>query len=127
MSVQYFQNGDKDWYILKKILQNLSGISDGTIPVPTTPGSVGAPTTQTDVTVATAGTAVQAIAAGSKGYIAAAVGNTGLLYVGDANVTNASGTKKGFILSQAGLSPLLSGPVYVNADNNGDLAGVTTI
>lgn len=127
---QNLNYGDRDnWgQILRKILMNLAGIANGTFSIVTSSsgGSLGVPTTQTDATVATAGTRVLAIAAGTKGMISAAVGNTGLLYVGDITVTNAAGTKKGIILSQAGMSPVLTGPIYIDADTNGDKAGVTT-
>lgn len=110
--------------IFKRILENLNGIASGSSSIVVTAGA-GTPSTQADAVVATAGTRVLAIAGGQKGMLSAAIDNDGFMYVGDVTVTNASGGKKGIILSQAGMSPILTGPVYVDADNNGDLVGVT--
>lgn len=125
MAVQDYNPRDNLWILVRKILQNLAGIADGSFPIPFTPGSGGPITTNSNVTIAVTGTAVLAIPANEKGYIVAAQGNAASLFVGDSTVTN-GGAKRGIELSMLGFSPLLTGPVYVNG-TAGDIAGVTIV
>lgn len=111
--------------IFKRILDNLYQMTTGAVSISFTPGAGSAPTAASNATIAVTGTAVQAIAAGSKGYILAAQGNTGSIFVGGATVTN-GGANRGLELSPLGLSPLLTGPVFING-TAGDIGGVVTV
>lgn len=90
--------------------------------------------TLSDVIVDTVGSAKQCAGQVSpRGVMVCAdLNNTGTIYVGDSTVTNGSGSKRGFALTQAGqLSVVLpvnnTNQIYVNADNNGDRATITVL
>ena len=85
--------------------------------------------TGNDLVCATAGTAVQGanVAVTNEITIIAYPTNTGNVYIGASDVTNSSGSKRGVILLPAGMVKLSVSnlnKVYINADTNGDGAGV---
>lgn len=122
-----YRPGDNWGQIFRKILQNIAGIASGSFTVNFSPGAGTAPTTPANAAIAVTGTAVQAIAAGSKGYIMNPLTANGdrSIYVGGATVTN-GGTNRGIELSPGGISPLLTGPVFINGTSP-DVAGVTLV
>lgn len=90
--------------------------------------------TLADVIVTNAGVAQQCVGSPSpRGVLVEAdVANTGPIYVGDATVTNASGSKRGLQLVAAGMSSVVipvstSDQIFVNADTSGDRATVTIL
>lgn len=81
--------------------------------------------TASNVTVTVAGTRVQfgSNAATRAVIFSAPVGNTGMIYLGDVSVTNASGSKSGIMLTPAGsvrLEISNSNLIYADADTSGD-------
>jgi len=118
-----YRNSDNWGQIFRKILQNLYALVSGAITINVNTGGGGAPVSAPNtITIAVTGTAIEAIPANSAGYITAALGNGASIFVGDATVTN-GGARRGLELTQAGTSPLLRGPVYING-TVGDIGGV---
>lgn len=122
---EVFDSRDTLWNLVKKILQNLSGLLDGTYTINFSPSGGSAPSGTSTVTMT--GTAIEAIPAGSKGYVSAASDNNAgpSVFVGGADVTIA-GVKRGIELTPAGISPLLTGPVYVIGTAS-DVVGVVLV
>lgn len=130
MALPKYKSTDDLIQILRKILQSLTGTT-GASGVPASAGLVevisgGGNPVQTLGDVTTAGAAVEAIPAGSSGYITAPSDLTGSLFVGGSDVTNNSGTKRGMELIAGGMTPRLTGPVYVIGSSVGLKAGVIT-
>lgn len=98
-------------------------------------GSTGASfTTGSDVIVTAAGVAKQAVGVPSpRGVLVVAkVTNTGSVYIGGSNVTNASGSRRGIELVQAGMPSVIlpvssTDLIYVNADNANDGVGLVIL
>lgn len=87
-----------------------------------------------DIIVVEAGKAVQCAGSPSpRGVLVVAdPNNTGAVYVGGSGVTNATGSQRGLILTQAGMpSQVLpvstTSLIYVNADNAGDRVGIVIL
>lgn len=100
--------------------------------IPTTQSPASAIVTGANDTLAAAGTAQQlGNHAATRGvYINAPVSNSGMIYVGDVNVTNGSGANSGIMLTQAGslFLPLSnSNLLYWDADTTGDKIYYTVI
>jgi hypothetical protein len=137
MSSLDFQTGDDRWQILRKILQRLptveaylTSIASGVNALNVTQAFADAP----DITVAVAGTAVQgsSVATPNGVLLVAAITNTGSVYVGGATVTNASGSRRGAELVQAGMPSMKLtctnlNQIWVNADNANDKVGVVIL
>lgn len=89
--------------------------------------------TQTVVTVASAGTAEQLAenVACTGVIITAAVGNTGVVYIGDVNVDSTNGTElaagEGFSADDNGRSLINLSSFYVDAATDGDKVRVQTL
>lgn len=83
-----------------------------------------------DIVVPTAGTRVQGanISTPRGCIISSRASNTGQVYVGDVNVSNAGGVAQSLILAPAQQSPILLvanlNQIYINSDNNNDAVGV---
>lgn len=109
---------------------NFSGGTDST-----GPGSVGTSFgTGADIIVLAAGTAVQGTSLSTPrgALICAPADNVGAIYVGSSNVTKGSGSIRGLILTQLGMSsqslPVANmNQIWVNADNNNDRACVLAL
>lgn len=118
---------DNTHLLVYKILEALVGpeTGSGSGGISGALGSGSAVTTGNTATIAVTGTAVLAIASGARGYILAASTNAGSIFVGGSDVTNA-GAKRGLELAQLGMSPVLTGPVYING-TAADVAGVVLV
>lgn len=128
-----YKFGDSLWDLVRKILGWMEDIATSIAPGG---GSGGAGSsvvfsTAPDVTVAVAGIRVQASSnAVRRGVLITAKStNTGSVYVGDANVSNNAGGRRGMELVPAGMTPVLlavtnTNEIYINADNAGDKVGI---
>lgn len=131
LNSNYIPNqGDASQRLLFKIAISLSALVDA-LAIPSS--SVGTETFATgeDISVAIAGTAQQGpnVACPKGCHVTAAATNTGSVYLGDENVTNASGNRRGMELTQAGMTSIKMtvsnlNQLYINADNANDKVGV---
>jgi len=130
--MQTYKDNDNKFTLLRKILQNQS-TSQSSIEslLAAMQPSISGISCGPDIVVAAAGTPVQgaSIPTNRGVLVIARLSNVGLIYAGGPNVTNGLGSYRGLILGQLGMPPTILpvsnlDQVWINADNNGDAAGV---